>query len=72
MTSRDRLKGIASVVALTLLLRPVLFLAARQDGLMLLLLRAATARELLACPQVAMRSNGDVMEVLKEKSQFVP
>ena len=28
MTSRDRLKGIASVVALTLLLLPVLFLAA--------------------------------------------
>jgi hypothetical protein len=40
--------------------------------LTLRLLLAVTATELLACPQMAMWSNGDVMEVLKEEWQLSP
>jgi hypothetical protein len=67
------LKSIPS--ALCAHLAPAACLFLRQDVLtlpLLPLLLAVTATELLACPQMAMWSNGDVMEVLKEEWQLSP
>jgi hypothetical protein len=70
MTRREGLKSIAS--ALCAHLAPAAGLFLRLDVLTLPLLLAVTATERLACPPMAMWSNGDVMEVLKEEWQLSP